>query len=79
LNLQVEGMFSVLKLLIIFTALTLLFYGMIIWIAEMIQPHQRYESPRNAVKVFHSIDEQQTLTYLSDYKERLMFFIHYGE
>ncbi|WP_202076813.1 DUF4227 family protein [Caldalkalibacillus salinus] len=66
------------QLLVIFTTLTLLFYGGIVWIGGLVEENYREDGPRGrAVKVFDADGEM--LTTLHDVKQRLMFYYWYGE
>ncbi|WP_025026161.1 YqzK family protein [Caldalkalibacillus mannanilyticus] len=79
MNTQLHKFIDVCKLLVIFITLTLLFYGMIIWVVEKIEPHHRYNQPKGkAVKVFQ-MDSLPTLNSAKDYRDRLLFFYWYGE
>lgn len=66
--------FDVMKVFILFTGCTVLFYYGIIWVNQEYQNYHRYEQPEgSAVKVstFHS--EEGT------WFDRLMLFYHNGE
>lgn len=66
--------FDAIKVFIIFTGCTILFYYGIIWLNQEYQEYHRYEKPKGtAVKV--SAYHNQESTWL----DRLIFFYHNGE
>lgn len=74
---QFRNLMDICKLLLIFVTLTFIFYGVIVWINDKIEPQHRYEEPRGrAVKVVQ-MEEESTLLY--DFKERLLLFYQIGE
>jgi hypothetical protein len=76
---QARKLIDVCKLMIIFTTLTLFFYGMIVWTVEKIEPHQRYETPKGkATKVFQ-FQEVTSLENIEQFKNRLLFYYWFGE
>ena len=67
-------LFQMLKVFLLFTGCTILFYYSIVWINEEYENYHRYDEPEgSAVKV--STTEQQTDTWF----ERLLFFYRDGE
>jgi hypothetical protein len=67
-------LFDMLKVFILFTGCTILFYYSIVWINQEYENYHRYDEPEgSAVKV--STSEQQS----SDWLERLLFFYRDGE
>jgi hypothetical protein len=66
--------FQMLKVFLLFTGCTILFYYSIVWINQEYENYHRYDEPEgSAVKV--STTEQQQ----SDWFERLLFFYRDGE
>lgn len=64
-----------LKVFIIFTGCTILFYYGIMWVSEEYQNYHRYDEPEgSAVKVSNTINEQS-----SSFLDRLMLFYLNGE
>lgn len=64
-----------LKVFIIFTGCTILFYYGIMWVSEEYQNYHRYDAPEgNAVKVSNSVKEDQ-----SSMLNRLVLFYLNGE
>jgi hypothetical protein len=74
-ELWVKGV-ELIKFMLVFTVLTLFFYGVIVWIAEQIEIYHQEEEPRGrAVKVI----DQTDLQHFDDVKNRLMFYYWFGE
>ena len=70
---------EVVKLVIIFTTLTLFFYGFITWAADKVEQYQRGDHPKGrAVKVVQFI-EQEALLSVQEFKDRILFYYWYGE
>lgn len=64
-----------LKVFIIFTGCTILFYYGIMWISEEYQNHHRYDEPEGAaLKASNAVDEES-----SSLLDRLMLFYLNGE
>ncbi|MBB6175440.1 MULTISPECIES: YqzK family protein [Anoxybacillus] len=67
-------MLDVLKVFLLFTGCTILFYYSIVWMSEEYNYYRRYDEPMgSAVKV--STTEQQEAYWL----DRLLFFYQNGE
>jgi len=65
---------QMLKVFLLFTGCTILFYYSILWLSEEYENYHRYDEPEgSAIKV--STTEQQTNYWL----ERLLFFYRDGE
>jgi hypothetical protein len=63
------------KVFVLFTGSTLLFYYGIVWINEEYENYHRYDEPQGgAVKVASLYDEKEP-----NVLERLLFFYQYGE
>lgn len=66
---------NTLKVFVLFTGCTLLFYYGILWISAEYEGYHRYDEPKGkAVKVMQMIEEEEA-TFLP----RLLFFYHFGE
>ncbi|WLR49654.1 YqzK family protein [Bacillus tianshenii] len=66
--------FHALKVFIIFTGCTILFYIGMMWVNEEYQNYHRYDEPQgNAVKVSSNFDDAYPVI------ERLLFFYEHGE
>lgn len=81
---QWTKMLEIIKLLLVFAALTLLFYGMIIWIVDYWEDRQLDEQPKGkVVTVFEHIgterDSGEITRHVRDMKDRLLFFYWFGE
>lgn len=64
-----------LKVFIIFTGCTILFYYGIMWVSEEYQNYHRYDEPEGAaLKVSNAVDEEN-----SSLLDRLMLFYLNGE
>lgn len=64
-----------LKVFIIFTGCTILFYYGIMWVSEEYQSYHRYDEPEGAaLKVSNAVDEEN-----SSLLDRLMLFYLNGE
>jgi hypothetical protein len=64
-----------LKVFIIFTGCTILFYYGIMWVSEEYQNYHRYDEPQgSAVKVSNGLDEKD-----SSLLDRVIFFYLNGE
>jgi hypothetical protein len=85
MRLQFHKLMDICKLLIIFMTLTIFFYGLIIWVVEKVEPHQRYETPKGrAIKVIQVgehpiIEEYPTMNSIDEFKNRLFFYYWFGE
>jgi len=67
--------FDTLKVFILFTGCTLLFYFGIIWINQEYEQYHRYDEPEGgALKVSGNIEEQQ-----SNWVDRLIYYYQNGE
>lgn len=68
-------MFDTLKVFILFTGCTILFYYGIMWVNEEYANYHRYDEPQgSAVKVTSMVKNEE-----SNWVDRLLFFYHYGE
>jgi hypothetical protein len=67
--------FNTIKVFILFTGCTVLFYYGLMWVNQEYQNYHRYDEPKgSAIKVTASVTEsEQTLV------ERLMLFYQFGE
>jgi hypothetical protein len=67
--------FNTIKVFILFTGCTILFYYGLMWVNQEYQNYHRYDEPKgSAIKVTASVTEkEQTLI------ERLMLFYRFGE
>jgi hypothetical protein len=71
----IKIMFQTVKVFIIFTGCTILFYYGIMWVTEEYQNYHRYEEPEgSALKVSNTVNEDQ-----SSMLDRLMLFYLNGE
>lgn len=69
-------MLQTIKVFILFTGCTLLFYYGILWISKEYENYYEYDEPKGKViKVFHMDDRLQTFTW----KERLLLLYKEGE
>ncbi|HHY22267.1 MAG TPA: YqzK family protein [Bacilli bacterium] len=67
---------NTLKVFVLFTGCTLLFYYGILWISAEYESYHRYDEPKGkAVKVMQMIEEEEGAAFLP----RLLFFYHFGE
>lgn len=67
-------LFDIIKVFILFTGCTILFYYGIVWVNQEYQNYHRYEEPNgSAVKV--STNQIEDGTWL----DRLLFFYQHGE
>ncbi|MDX8359738.1 YqzK family protein [Cytobacillus sp. IB215316] len=67
--------YDILKVFILFTGCTILFYFCILWINQEYQEYHRYDQPEgNAVKVVKMIENKD-----ESWLERLKFFYLNGE
>ncbi|WP_458412601.1 YqzK family protein [Schinkia sp. CFF1] len=67
--------FDTIKVFILFTGCTLLFYYGIIWINQEYEQYHRYDEPEGgALKVSASIDD-----YTPSWVDRLIYFYQNGE
>lgn len=73
-----KQLYEIVKLLLIFIVLTTIFYGFIVWMAEIVAPHQQNDAPRGKVIKVHT-EANEAPQYVHDFKERLMFFYWFGE
>jgi len=79
MNVQLQKMLDICKLLLVFTTLTLFFYGMIVWVVEKIEPPHRYNQPKGkAVKVLQ-FENLPVMKNMDDFKNRLLFYYWFGE
>lgn len=70
---------DVLKLIIIFSTLTLFFYGFITWAVDKVGQYQREDHPKGkAVKVVQLIEED-ALQSISEFKDRVLLYYWFGE
>ncbi|WP_078545927.1 YqzK family protein [Litchfieldia alkalitelluris] len=66
--------YDTLKIFILFTGCTILFYYGIMWINQEYENYHRYDEPQGtAVKVSTVVEEEYS------WFDRLKFFYHYGE
>ncbi|GAA0364028.1 DUF4227 family protein [Bacillus horti] len=74
---KVGGM---LKLVIIFIALTFFFYGMIVWIGDQVYKNYRYDGPKGrAIKVVQQVEQPNQYSGMEFFLERLRFYYWFGE
>ena len=67
--------YDTLKVFILFTGCTILFYYGIMWINQEYENYNRYDTPEgSAVKVSNMVSEEE-----NNWFERLLFFYHFGE
>ncbi|WP_042458065.1 YqzK family protein [Neobacillus dielmonensis] len=70
-----KAILQTLKVFIIFTGCTVLFYYGIMWVTEEYQNYHRYDEPEGAaVKVSNAVDQQRSSLF-----DRLIFFYLNGE
>jgi len=67
-------MFDTIKIFILFTGCTILFYYGIIWINQEYENYHRYDEPEGSAIKVSTIEERET-----SWVTRLKFFYHYGE
>ncbi|MFJ5715658.1 YqzK family protein [Neobacillus sp. NPDC093127] len=71
----IKATLKTLKVFIIFTGCTILFYYGIMWVSEEYQNYHRYDEPEgSAVKVSNAVNEKS-----SSLLDRLMLFYLNGE
>ncbi|GAB7386192.1 hypothetical protein BSNK01_00270 [Bacillaceae bacterium] len=76
---SLRRLFEYVKLMLFFLLCTFIFYGVIQFLSDVIEPVNPYKKPEGkAVKVF-SFDEASAESSLDWYRERLFFFYWYGE
>jgi hypothetical protein len=76
---QVKKLWDICKLLLIFTTLTIFFYGLILWIGDRVEQINRDDNPNGrAVKVIQTFDHP-SLNTIEDFKNRLFFYYWFGE
>jgi hypothetical protein len=76
---QVKKLLEIGKIFIIFTTLTIFFYGLILWIGDKVEQINRDEDPKGrAVKVSQIIDHP-SMNNIEDFKNRLYFYYWFGE
>ncbi|WP_078413663.1 DUF4227 family protein [Priestia abyssalis] len=72
----IQLMYQTLKVFILFTGFTFLFYYGMMWVQQEYQQYQRYDEPQGAaVKVAN----MQPLNEQPSWIERLFLFYHSGE
>jgi hypothetical protein len=69
--------FDIIKVFLLFTGCTILFYFAILWVNEEYQNYHRYDAPKedSAVKVS---TEEQGMT-VDNWMQRMIFFYENGE
>ncbi|MBD8070337.1 YqzK family protein [Bacillus sp. PS06] len=67
-------MFGTIKIFILFTGCTILFYYGIMWVNQEYENYHRYDEPQGTAVKVSTVGE-------TEYKwfDRLKFFYHYGE
>ncbi|MBO8170610.1 MAG: DUF4227 family protein [Bacillaceae bacterium] len=77
---SIKKLWEGLKLLLLFIVFTLIFYSIVSFFAEVIQPSDPYRKPEGrAVKVDGEAIEEQANSEWETFKQRLMLFYWYGE
>ncbi|MFC3882799.1 YqzK family protein [Bacillus songklensis] len=72
----IQLIYQTLKVFVLFTGFTLLFYYGMIWVHQEYQQYQRYDEPQgSAVKVANIGPVQEQPSWI----ERLFLFYHSGE
>jgi Protein of unknown function (DUF4227) len=70
-----QMVWQTIKVFILFTGSTILFYYGIMWISEEYEGYHRYDEPEGAaVKVYSSVTDKESHWY-----DRLLFFYMNGE
>ncbi len=67
-------MFDTIKIFILFTGCTILFYYGIMWINQEYENYHRYDEPQGSAVKVSTIQQEDFNWY-----ERLKFFYHFGE
>ncbi|WLR43809.1 YqzK family protein [Bacillus carboniphilus] len=70
-----RAIFDMIKVFVLFTSFTILFYYAIIWVNEEYQHFHRYDEPEGSALKVVSMNNGQTYSI----KERLIFFYLNGE
>ncbi|MDX5475512.1 MAG: YqzK family protein [Bacillaceae bacterium] len=70
-----ESVYNTMKVFILFTGCTILFYYGIVWLNQEYENYHRYDVPEGAaVKVTKMVEEKN-----DSWVQRLLFFYHFGE